>query len=30
MDICAAEYPPAYNIGEDGYAACWLLKKGDA
>jgi len=42
MDICAAEYPPAFNIGgettsaekttsaEDGYAACWLFKKGDA
>jgi oligopeptide/dipeptide ABC transporter ATP-binding protein len=34
MDICAAEYPPAFNLGEDGYAACWLLKRslprGDA
>ena len=28
MDICRAEYPPAFNIGEDGYAACWLLKEG--
>jgi oligopeptide/dipeptide ABC transporter ATP-binding protein len=42
MDICAAEYPPAFNIGGetataegtasagDGYAACWLLGRGDA
>lgn len=27
MDICRSEYPPVFNIGEDGYAACWLLKK---
>jgi oligopeptide/dipeptide ABC transporter ATP-binding protein len=30
MDICHTEYPPLFNIGDDGYAACWLLKKGDA
>jgi oligopeptide/dipeptide ABC transporter ATP-binding protein len=30
MDICRVEYPPAFKIGEDGYAACWLLKKGEA
>ena len=29
MDICRVEYPPMFNIGEDGYAACWLLKKGE-
>ena len=27
MDICRREYPPAFNMGKDGYAACWLLKK---
>jgi oligopeptide/dipeptide ABC transporter ATP-binding protein len=25
MDICRVEYPPPIDIGEDGYAACWLL-----
>jgi oligopeptide/dipeptide ABC transporter ATP-binding protein len=30
MDICRDEYPPMFDIGEDGYAACWLLKKGEA
>ena len=30
MDICRVEYPPEFNIGEDGYAACWLLKKSEA
>jgi oligopeptide/dipeptide ABC transporter ATP-binding protein len=30
MDICRVEYPPAFNMGEDDYAACWLLKKGEA
>jgi oligopeptide/dipeptide ABC transporter ATP-binding protein len=30
MDICRVEYPPVFNIGEDGYATCWLLKKGEA
>lgn len=30
MDICRTEYPPIFNIDSDGYAACWLLKKGDA
>jgi oligopeptide/dipeptide ABC transporter ATP-binding protein len=30
MDICRVEYPPMFNMGEDGYAACWLLKKGEA
>jgi oligopeptide/dipeptide ABC transporter ATP-binding protein len=28
MDICRTEYPPVFNIGEDGSAACWLLKEG--
>lgn len=27
MDICRLEYPPVFNIREDGYAACWLLKE---
>jgi oligopeptide/dipeptide ABC transporter ATP-binding protein len=27
-DICRREYPPVVNIGDDGYAACWLLQKG--
>jgi oligopeptide/dipeptide ABC transporter ATP-binding protein len=30
MDICRVEYPPMFNMGEDDYAACWLLKKGEA
>jgi len=30
MDICRVEYPPMCKLGEDGYAACWLLKKGEA
>jgi oligopeptide/dipeptide ABC transporter ATP-binding protein len=30
MDICRAEYPPRLGIGEDGYATCWLLRKGEA
>ena len=30
MDICRVEYPPMFNMGEDSYAACWLLKKGKA
>ena len=30
MDICQVEYPPLFNIGEDGYAACWLLEKSEA
>jgi oligopeptide/dipeptide ABC transporter ATP-binding protein len=30
MDICRVEYPPMFNMGEDGYAACWLLNKGEA
>jgi oligopeptide/dipeptide ABC transporter ATP-binding protein len=30
MDICRVEYPPMFSMGEDGYAACWLLKKGEA
>jgi oligopeptide/dipeptide ABC transporter ATP-binding protein len=30
MDICRVEYPPEFSIGEDGYAACWLAKKGEA
>jgi oligopeptide/dipeptide ABC transporter ATP-binding protein len=29
MDICRQEYPPVVNIENDGYAACWLLKKGE-
>jgi len=28
MDICKTEYPPVTEIGSDGYAACWQLKKG--
>jgi oligopeptide/dipeptide ABC transporter ATP-binding protein len=30
MDICRVEYPPMFSMGEDGYATCWLLKKGEA
>jgi oligopeptide/dipeptide ABC transporter ATP-binding protein len=30
MDICRVEYPPEFAVGEDGYAACWLGKKGEA
>ena len=30
MDICRVEYPPIFSMGEDGYATCWLLKKGEA
>jgi oligopeptide/dipeptide ABC transporter ATP-binding protein len=30
MDICRSQYPPIFDINNDGYAACWLLKKGDA
>lgn len=30
MDICRTQYPPTYNIDDDSYASCWLLKKGDA
>ena len=30
MDICRTQYPPAFTIGEDGYATCWLLKGGKA
>lgn len=26
MEVCKTEYPPAVNIGDDGFAACWLLK----
>jgi oligopeptide/dipeptide ABC transporter ATP-binding protein len=29
MDICRVEYPPVFGIGEDGYAACWLLNEGE-
>jgi oligopeptide/dipeptide ABC transporter ATP-binding protein len=29
MDICRAQYPPVFNMEGDGYAACWLLKKGE-
>jgi len=29
MDICRVEYPPMFSMGEDGYATCWLLKKGE-
>jgi oligopeptide/dipeptide ABC transporter ATP-binding protein len=29
MDICRVEYPPMFNMGEDSYAACWLLTKGE-
>ncbi len=29
MDICRVQYPPSFAIGEDGYAACWLLDKGE-
>jgi oligopeptide/dipeptide ABC transporter ATP-binding protein len=28
VDICRVEYPPEFSVGEAGYAACWLLKKG--
>ena len=30
MDICRVEYPPIFSMEEDGYATCWLLKKGEA
>jgi oligopeptide/dipeptide ABC transporter ATP-binding protein len=30
MDVCRVEYPPAFDIGKDGYATCWLLKNGEA
>lgn len=30
MDICRVKYPPVFDLGEDGYATCWLLKKGEA
>jgi oligopeptide transport system ATP-binding protein len=30
MDICRVEYPPVFDTGEDGYATCWRLKKGEA
>ena len=30
LDICRAEYPLMFNVGQDGYAACWLLQKGEA
>jgi oligopeptide/dipeptide ABC transporter ATP-binding protein len=30
MDICRVEYPPMFNMGEDSYAACWLLRQGEA
>jgi len=30
IDICHNEYPPTVPMGNDGYAACWLLKKGDS
>ena len=26
IKICQSEYPPDFNIGNDGKAACWLLK----
>lgn len=29
-EICREKYPPEFNIGEDGYAACWLLEMGEA
>lgn len=29
MDICRREYPPMFHIGEDGYATCWQLEKGE-
>ncbi len=28
MDICRVEYPPLFDTGEAGYAACWLLNEG--
>ena len=28
-DICQVEYPPLFPVGEDGYATCWLLQKGE-
>ncbi|OGO21146.1 MAG: dipeptide/oligopeptide/nickel ABC transporter ATP-binding protein [Chloroflexi bacterium RBG_16_50_9] len=30
MDICSREYPPLFAVDNDGYALCWLLKKGGA
>jgi oligopeptide/dipeptide ABC transporter ATP-binding protein len=30
MDICRVEYPPVFDVGKDGYAACWLLKRAKA
>jgi oligopeptide/dipeptide ABC transporter ATP-binding protein len=29
-DICQVEYPPKFDLGEDGYATCWQLKVGEA
>lgn len=29
MDICRVEYPPQFETGEGGYAACWLAEKGE-
>jgi oligopeptide/dipeptide ABC transporter ATP-binding protein len=29
MDICRVEYPPTTTLADDGYAACWLLRKGE-
>ena len=28
MDICRKQYPPRTPLGDDGYAACWLLAEG--
>jgi oligopeptide/dipeptide ABC transporter ATP-binding protein len=30
MDICRVEYPPVFDVGKDGYAACWLLERAKA
>jgi oligopeptide/dipeptide ABC transporter ATP-binding protein len=30
MDICRVEYPPVTTLADDGYAACWLLGKGES
>jgi oligopeptide/dipeptide ABC transporter ATP-binding protein len=30
LDICRAEYPPRFDVEEDGYATCWLLRNGEA
>ncbi len=27
LDTCRVEYPPRFDMGADGYAACWLLEK---